>query len=69
LEKEEREEGAAEIAAGSMYLVFKGRISGYRYDDLGTPLLVKTYDVGTLFGRHAALFYEQAYNKVRKLSI
>jgi hypothetical protein len=66
LEKEDREEGVPEASSGSMFLVFKGRISGYRHDHLGNPTLLKTYDVGKLFGRHSALFYEQPYNKVRK---
>ena len=64
LEKEEKEEGVAESRAGSLFLVFKGRIAGYRHDALGNPVILKTYGVGELFGRHSALFYEQPYNKV-----
>jgi len=62
LPEEETDEGSE--TTGSMFLVYKGRVSSYGSNSSGREFLVETYGVGELFAKYSAIFYDMPYNKV-----
>lgn len=47
----------------TLFIVAKGRVSGYEYMRSGHPRLLRWYGKGCVFGRLPTLFYDQTYTK------
>ena len=52
-----------------LFIVSKGRVSGYTFNRYGQPKLMRWYDEGCIFGRLPAFFYDQVYSKTYRAEV
>ena len=61
---------ASEGSRGNtLFIVARGRVSGYTLSQKGVPKLIRWYDDGCIFGRLPALFYDQSYTKTYRAEV